>query len=387
MMGMLSFTLLQRTKIVSGLGTCSQLAEILADGGYSRPFVVFDKGVQAAGITDRVLGPLREAGIECVEFSDVVSDPPCDIVERAADLCKSSGCDCVVTIGGGSAIDTGKGVSVLRFNPGRILDYADPSVPMEYCPGLISLPTTAGTGAELSNGIIITDPVAQVKVPIVGNKAMSEYVILDPELTAGMPAGLTMMTGLDVFSHAMEAYTTVLSGPMTDIICEKLMSDVVEFLPRAVADGKDMEARQRMLDCSSMGGWMLANCCAHVGHSLAHIIGAKFHIPHGAACAYAAPATIRFISEAVPTKMMKVGRILGAEFRGDESPEEIGRITADAYVAFRDGLGLKPLSEYGVSRDDAVALADDVAWECFAPLTPRKVEPADAARMLAETFS
>lgn len=384
---MLSFTLLQRTKIVAAPGSASQLAEVLADAGYSRPFVVFDKGVQAAGITDRVLKPLADAGIKWVEFSDVVSDPPCDVVEAAADLCKSSGCDCVVTIGGGSAIDTGKGVSVLRFNPGKILDYADPSVPMEYCPGLISLPTTAGTGAELSNGIIITDPVAQVKVPIVGNKAMSEYVILDPELTMGMPPGLTMMTGLDVFSHSMEAYTTVLAGPMTDIICEKLMADVVEFLPRAVKDGKDMEARQRMLDCSSMGGWMLANCCAHVGHSLAHIIGAKFHIPHGAACAYAAPATIRFIAEAVPEKMAKVARILGAEVPAGATPEQIGRIASDAYTAFRDGMGLKPLSDYGVSKDDAVALAEDVAKECFAPLTPRKVTPEDAARMLSETFS
>lgn len=384
---MMPFTLLQRSKIIAAPGSVSQIAEVVRDGGYSKPFVVFDQGVKACGIADKVLDRLAEAGIPCVEFSDVIPDPPCNIVDAAADLCKSSGCDCVIAIGGGSSIDTGKGVTVLRFNPGHILDYANPENQMVHCPGLISVPTTAGTGAELSNGIIITNPETQVKVPLVGDKAMSEYVILDPELTTGMPAGLTIATGLDVFSHAMEAYTTVLSGPMTDIICEKLMEDVVEYLPRAVRNGGDMEARQRMLDCASLGGWMLFNCCAHVGHSLAHVIGAKFHVPHGAACAYAAPAMMRFITPAVPEKMRKIGTILGAEFDGSEDSAQIAQKAIDAYVAFRDGLGLKPLPDYGISKEAAVALAPEIPVECFAPLTPRKVTEEDAARMLAEIFS
>lgn len=125
---------------------------------------------------------------------------------------------------------------------------------------------------------------------------MAEYVLIDPELTYGIPSFITVPTGLDVFSHAMEAYTTVLSRPMPDIVCEKIMEDVVEYLPRCIKEEVDVEARTRMLILASMGGWTLANCCAHVGHSLAHVIGAKFHVPHGAACAYAAPAMIRFIS-------------------------------------------------------------------------------------------
>jgi alcohol dehydrogenase class IV len=377
---------MQRSKIISAPGSFLQIVEVLKDGGYSRPFVVFDKGVKAVGIADKVLDVLRSAGIRFVEFSDVIPDPPCNVVEDAADLCKSSECDCVIAIGGGSSIDTAKGVSVLRFNKGKILDYADPSVPMEYCPGLISIPTTSGTGSELSNGIIITNPETQVKVPIVGNKAMSEYVILDPELTVGLPAGLTVITGLDVFSHAMEAYTTILAGPMTDIICEKIMQDVVQYLPRATKNGKDIEARQRMLDCASMGGWMLANCCAHVGHSLAHVIGAKFHIPHGAACAYACPAAMRFIAPAVPVKLRKVGEILGAKFDGYEDSAQIAKKTVAAYEELCKELGLKPRSEYGISKEAAVLLAKDVSTECFAPLTPRKVTEEDAARMLAETF-
>jgi len=131
---------------------------------------------------------------------------------------------------------------------------------------------------------------------------------------------------------------------------------------------------------------MLFNCCAHVGHSIAHTIGAKMHIPHGAACAYGAPATIRFIAPAVTEKVRKIGEILGVGFDGTEDADAIGRKTADAYIAFRDGLGLIPLSDFNIDKAAALALAKDVSVECFAPLSPRKVTEEDAYRMLDETF-
>ena len=214
----MAISLLQKAKIIAAPGASAQIADVLQDAGYKKPFVVFDKGVKAAGIVDKVTDVLKSNGYEFVEFGDVLPDPPCDMVENAADICKKNGCDCVVVIGGGSSIDTGKAVTVLRYNKGHILDYAKPDAVMEQCYGLIAIPTTAGTGAEMSNGIIITDPATQTKCPIVGDKAMAEYVLIDPELTYGIPSFITVPTGLDVFSHAMEAYTTVLSRPMPDIV-------------------------------------------------------------------------------------------------------------------------------------------------------------------------
>lgn len=383
---MLSFTLLQKAKIVAGPGSSEKIVEVLQDAGYKKPFIIYDQGVKMCGITDKIVSVIKAAGYDFVEFDEVVPDPPCDMVEKAADICKSNGCDCVIAIGGGSSIDTGKGVTVLRFNPGHILDYAKPDAEMKFSPGLISIPTTSGTGAELSNGIIISDPVAEIKWPIVGTMAMSEYVLLDANLTLGMPMGLTLMTGLDVLSHAMEAYTTVLAGPMSDIVCEKVMADVVEYLPRVVKDGNDLEARQRMLLNASLGGWMLQNACAHVGHSLAHTIGAKFHVPHGAACAISAPSALRFIAPAVPAKVKKIGQILGAEFKGDETPEQIGDIASMAYVRFCDDLGLKSATEFGLEKEATVNLAQFIPCECFAPLTPRKVSEEDAKKMLESIF-
>lgn len=384
----LNYALQQKSKVLSGVGTVSKIGEVVTESGYSKAFVVYDKGIKDSGIADKVVQFLKDAGIETVTFDKVLPDPPDNIVEEAAELCKQTECDCVIAVGGGSTIDTAKGVTVLRFNPGKILDYAKPDAQMCFCPGLISIPTTSGTGSELSNGIIISDHTTGEKIPIVGYNAMSESIILDPELTVGMPQGLTAITGLDVFSHAMEAYTTVLASPIVDPLCEKVLQDVVEYLPKVISDGSDLDARTHMLMSASLGGWMLANCCAHVGHSLGHVLGGTFHLPHGAACAYACPAAMRFIAPAVPQKIRKVGEILGASFTGKETPEEIADITCTAYIQFRDDIvGLKPLAEYGIDAASAAALAPKVAVECFAPLTVRPVTEDAARTMLQEIFA
>ncbi|MDO5846983.1 MAG: iron-containing alcohol dehydrogenase [Methanocorpusculum sp.] len=383
----LNFALTQRFKVVSGAGTLSTLGEIITAAGYHKAFVLYDAGIRDTGIAEKILTVLKNAGIDAVTFDKVQSDPPEHIVEEAADLCKSSGCDCVVAVGGGSTIDTGKGVTVLRFNPGHILDYANPEVQMQYSPGLISIPTTSGTGAELSNGIIISNSKTGEKVPIVGYNAMSEYVILDPELTVGMPKGLTAMTGLDAFSHAAEAYTTVLTSPIVAPICEKVMQEIAEYLPRAMKDGHDIEAREHMLIASSLGGWLLSNCCAHVGHSLAHVLGGCLHVPHGAACAYTCPSALHFIAPVVPAKVRKIGEILGAKFTGNEDPEQIAQLTGAAYKKFRDeSVGMPPLSAFNVTQESAAALAPKVVVECFAPLTPRQVTEDAARAMYEEMF-
>lgn len=383
----LNYALQQTTKVISGAGCIANIAELLNDAGYKKPFLICDPGIKATGVIEKIQNILCEAQMESVLFDRVQPDPPDDIVEEAADICKSNECDCVVAIGGGSSIDTGHGVTVLRFNPGHILDYANPENQMVYCPGLISVPTTAGTGAELSNGIIISNHVTGEKVPIVGYMAMSEYAILDPEMTVGMPKGLTAMTGLDAFAHAMEAYTTVLNSAIISPVCEKVMENVVANLPIVMENPTDIKARETMLMSASLGGWCLANCCAHVGHSLAHVLGGAFHMPHGAAVAYGAPATIKHIAPAVPEKVKKIGEILGVAFDGTETPEQIGEKTAAAYINFRDVvLGFKPVAEWGIDKNAAVALAPKIVAETFAPLTPQPVTEEKAAAILAEIF-
>ena len=382
---MLSFSLVQNSKVLAGCGTSVQIGELIKEAGYKKAFLVFDSGVKAAGIIDKILESLSACGIEYIEFDKVLPDPPAEIVNEGSKLCNSKNCDCVIAIGGGSAIDTAKGVTILRFNDGQILDYGKPGAEVKKSLGLISIPTTSGTGSELSNGLIISDPEHNNKVPILATNAMSEYVILDPELTIGMPEGLTMMTGLDVFSHAAEAYTTVLSNIATDMICEKVMETVVEYLPIAINDRSNLEARTKMHVSASMGGWMLANSCAHVGHSIAHVIGAKYHLVHGAACAYGFPAMIKHIVPVCSAKVKNIGKILGAEFNGTESVEEIGNITANAYITFRDEvLKLKPIKDYNLDYSNMEEVENAVVNEPFAGLSPVPVTKEKVTDMLKD---
>ena len=197
--------------------------------------------MKAAGIIDQVLESLNVAGIAYTEFNKVLPDPPAEVVDEGAKLCKAEECDCVIGIGGGSAIDTAKGINILRVNGGSILDYADPEKEMKKSLGLMSVPTTSGTGSEMSNGLIISDTANNSKVAILVVNGMSEFAVIDPAFAAGMPLGLTIMTGLDVFSHATEGYTSALANPMTDMINRSIMQTVVECLPHAVADGTNME--------------------------------------------------------------------------------------------------------------------------------------------------
>lgn len=360
----------QTVKMVCGWDSLNQLPQLLKDEGYSRPLIVCDQVVRQIGLLNRMETLVKEAGGQPVVFDQVQPDPPAHIVDAGAELCRKEGCDCVIAVGGGSTIDTAKGINLLRFNGGKILDYAR-GEEHKSAEGLIAIPTTAGTGSELSNGMIVTDTENAQKLAII---AYGNYAILDPALTTTMPASLTVNTGLDVFSHAFEAYTSVLSNPMADAVCEKVMEQVYHWLPAAKADPQDRTARQRMAVASSMGGWMLANACAHVGHSLAHVLGAKFHMPHGLVCSYTLPVTMECIAPVVPEKVKYVGEILGVTFSGTESAQEIGEKTAAAYRKFRDGLLDGKEVSFPINEENIEALAQEVTREAFAGLTPVKVD-------------
>lgn len=373
----MDFKLIQSVKVLTGAGCSSKLSEIIAESGYQKAFVVTTKG-------RRELAEKLCRGFECIVFDKVLPDPPSDIVEEGARLCKAEGCDCVLSIGGGSSIDAAKGINVLRFNDGGIIDYA--TKPMKPCSGLIIVPTTSGTGSELSNGAIITDVKTGAKMPILCFNCMPEYALLDPELTASMPKSVTRDTGLDTFSHAAEAYTSVMSDTTTGLICEAVMCTVANNLANVCNNGSDMVAREKMQSAAALGGWMLYNNCAHVGHSFAHVIGAELHIIHGQACAYGLPSVLRLIAPSVPDKVKRIGEILGAKFSGKESAQEIGDRTAAAYIAFVKLVGLPDIPKFDLSEERIDEMAEKIVNEPFARLSPVKVDKAAAMKIIKESF-
>lgn len=381
---MLEFTFVQSVKILNGAGSINKIGELLNTAGYKKPLIVCGNSVKKNGTLDKIYASFKEYGIKSVVYNKVLPDPPAEIVDEGARISKENGCDCVIGLGGGSSIDTAKGINVLRFNEGSILNYA--AKPMKHCTGLIAIPTTSGTGSELSNGAIVSDTVNNLKMPIMCIENMPEYAILDPELTVSMPKKLTLLTGLDTFSHCYEAYTSKLSNPLSDIVCEKLLEIIVTYLPKALENPEDIEAREKLQCASALGGFMLYNACAHVGHSIAHVIGAKLHIIHGAACAYGTPSVLKAISPVVPEKVKKIGTILGAKFTGNESEAEIGEKSAEAYRKFTDSIGLEKIEKFELDSKEFSDIAQAIVKEAFAPLSPVTIDKELAEKMLAETL-
>ncbi len=373
-------TFVQRVRTLTGAGCLSEIGLITRELGYRKALLVYDQGIGNTDIPARIMASLETEGVAYSIFDRVQSDPPSYLVDEGAALCKETCCDCVIGIGGGSAIDVAKGINLLRFNEGGILDYV---ATLDYnpCHGLLVIPTTSGTGSELSDGAIITDTANNKKVPVICVNNMADYVLLDPELTAGMPPRLTMLTGLDAFTHLVEGYTSTRATIMTEMVCEAAMESIVENLPRALLNGKDLQARARMQAAASLGGWMLYSCGTHAGHSTAHALGGNLHMIHGAACAYMLPALLQLICPAVPGKVKKIGQILGASFNGDENAETIGKITAEAFRSFCWTLGLPPVEEVVVSPALLDEMADQIVHDGLTRNTPVAVS-MDVARSL-----
>lgn len=383
---MLNFQLAQPVNVLFGAGSVAQAGELLQGLGLKKAFLVCDEGVQKAGIVDRVQKSIQEAGLESVVYDKVLADPPAAIVDAGIAAYRREGCDAILAVGGGSSIDTAKGINILRYNEGPILRFADFSAEMQPSPGLIAIPTTAGTGSEMSDGLVITGD-DHVKHPILANKAMTSYAIVDPQLMTGMPPHLTASTGMDALCHALESYTSSAANMLTDQICEGNISSILRWLPRAVADGSDLEARSHMAAASSISGWMLCYGHTHAGHSVAHILGAEYGIPHGFACAYAEPWVLEFNAPAMPQKTKQIGEWLGASFQGGETPEEIGRITRDAFIHFRDNvLGIRPATDFSHDPAGYPTISEEIAAEMFQAFNPRKMEPADALAIVKRIF-
>lgn len=383
---MIQYTFTQSVKVLSKAGCISQIGEVLKESGYKKAMLIHGKGIAGTQIPSRVTESLEQEGIQHISYTNVQPDPPAEMIDEGAQLCIRQGCDCLIAIGGGSAIDTAKGINILRFNGGKILDYVD-NPDYKPCTGLFCIATTAGTGSELSNGCIVTDTEHNKKVPILCFHNMCECAVLDPELTVGLSPHLTMVTGLDAFSHAAESYTTIQANVMSDLICETVMRTVAETLPVVLKDGTDIHAREKMQAAAAIGGWGLYMCGSHVGHSLAHVLGGSLHIVHGAACAYGLPGVLEIISTVCTEKVKKIGEILGAKYTGAESPQQIGQLAAEQYKEFCKKIGLPPVNNYDLSIAELKNLARQVTNETFAVFSPVPITEERALVLLQKALN
>lgn len=373
----------QPVKVVVAHDLDESVLELLKKDDLNKPFIVLDKFLLGVPAVKGMLSLLEKNGIEYKTYADIIPDPPARIINDGAKEMKTFGADSVVAIGGGSSLDSAKGINIVASDGGKIEDYVKNESAIHDLKTLISIPTTAGTGSEMSNALVVTDEETQEKDAILSDKMLSDYALLVPELTVSLPQRQTIASGLDAFSHAAEGYLSTLSSPVADAISEKIMFLSYNYLPGAVKDGKNVEMRQRVMVAACLAGWILNQSGTIVAHSEAHILGSKYHFVHGEAVAYALPAVLKLVAPVEPKKVKEIGKILDAKFNGNETPEEIADITVKAYKHFRDEIvGLHPFSDYGISNEELEKNAEEVVNERFAGNTPVKLTKENVTELL-----
>jgi alcohol dehydrogenase len=376
-------SMLQKVKVVVEHDLADAVMKVLAIERLHRPFIVMDEFLKDTAQVKKLLTVFQREGIEFTAYVDVIPDPPARIINDGAQQMNQSNSDCIIAIGGGSSLDSAKGINIVATNGGTIQNYVTDDSLVKTGKCLISVPTTAGTGSEMSNALVVTDEKTSAKNAILSDNMLSDYALLIPEMTITLPKRMTIASGLDAFSHAAEGYLSKLSTPMTDAICEKVMFLLDNYLPSAVKDGTNLELRERVLVASSLAGWMLNNAGTNVGHSAAHILGAQFHMVHGEAVAYALPGVLQLVADAETKKVKEIGKILGASFTGKEDSQEIAAITVSAYKNFRDNLvGLHPFSDYGISQDQLLDNTTAILHERFAGNTPIDLTQENVTELL-----
>ena len=373
----------QPVKVIVEHDLSKTILELLKNDGLNKPFIVLDKFLLGVPAVKEMLRSLEENGIEYKTYAEIVPDPPARIINDGAKEMKDFSADSVIAIGGGSSLDSAKGINIVASDGGKIEDYVKNESAIHDLKTLISIPTTAGTGSEMSNALVVTDEATEEKNAILSDKMLSDYALLIPELTISLPKRQTIASGLDAFSHAAKGYLSTLSSPVADAIAEKIMFLGYNYLPGAVKDGNNLEMRQRVMIAACLAGWILNQSGTIVAHSEAHILGSKYHFVHGEAVAYALPAVLKLVAPVEPKKVKEIGKILGAKFSGNETPEEIAETTVKTYKHFRDEMvGLHPFSDYGISNQELEKNAEEVVDERFAGNTPVKLTKENVSELL-----
>ena len=373
---MKSFSFQLPTRIEFGHGVSAAAGEEARAAGGTRALVVTDPGVEAAGLVEPVVARLADAGLSTVVFDDVAPNPRDTSVDHGAEVVRAEGCDVLVAVGGGSPMDTAKAIGVVATQGGRAQDYEGygkverPSMP------LIAVPTTSGTGSEVTFWAVITDSARSFKMTMGSAYCAPRVALVDPDLTVGLPADITAYTGIDALTHAIEGYTATLSQPLSDSLSVTAIRLVGQSLRRACADGADRDARSGMSLASLIAGVAFGNSDTAAVHCMGEAIGGLYDTPHGLAMAVYLPVVAEYNVMAAPEKFAVVAEALGEDVSG-LSPLEAARRAPVAIRKLAEDLGIPTAAEVGVRREDHAQLARMASVNVAVESNPRTVTERD----------
>jgi len=374
-------------EIVFGAGVLDEIGHAARRLGAVCPLLVTDAGVLAAGWGEQAVAHLRAAGLSPTGWSAVTPNPKDHEVVAGAQAYLAGGCDVIVAVGGGSVIDATKAIAVLVSNGGQIFDYEGIDLIARPIPPLVAAPTTAGTGADVSQFAVITDTTRRLKATLIGRTLVPDISLTDPRLLVTMPDWLSATTGLDALTHGVEAYVSRAASFLTDEHALSAVALVGQHLERSVHDPLDEAARTGMARASLSAGLAFTNAILGAAHAISHQIGGLLDLPHGMLNAILLPHVVRFNAAAEPARFRPLAAALGVRDALDLPDDEVGEALAREIGVLATAIGApETLSGIGVTEDDLPALARQTLHDACLTTNPREVCEEDVSAILKAAF-
>ena len=369
-------------EVIFGSGSIHQVGESCARLGARHVLIVTDKGVTDAGWAELTENSCREAGLSSVVFSNVSVNPTAEETEQCAQAYLAHGCDALIGVGGGSAIDTAKAAAILTTNGGHIRDYEGVDQISKPLPPLVMVSTTAGSGSEVSQFSVIVDAERQKKMTIVSKSLVPDIAIIDPDVLATKCARLTASTGLDVLTHAIESFVSIAATPLTDVHAKNALKLATQFLRPSVASRYNKEAKEMMAMASLHAGLAFSNAILGAVHAMAHTIGGRYPLLHGDINAVLLPHVMEFNALAAPEKFKEMAELMGEDVRSlstiAASEKAISHVRK---LAIDIGAPLT-LSEMGFEESAIPAISEIALLDACMITNPRDISAEEVAELL-----
>jgi len=374
-------------KVILGMNTSGLAADEIEQLGGGGVLLVTDAGLAGSGLLRPVEASLKSRGIACRLYDGVIPEPPSAVIDRGVEIFREQGCRVVLGIGGGSSLDVAKGIAILSGNPGRILDYVGVErVPQRGAP-LVLMPTTAGTGSEVTRVLVVTDERDNVKSVVFSRFALADAAIVDPMLTVSMPPAVTADTGMDAFVHAVETYVSANATVFSDLYAERAIELIARWLPVACAKGSNLQARYHMSEAAALAGLAFGSGGLGAVHALAYPLGTEYHMTHGRTNAIMLPHVMRFNLAGSPQKYARIAALMGRGAKGlplleagHRAVEAVKELLQSAGISFHIG-------DYGIPRDQIPKLAQAAMKQArlFVP-NPRDLTEDDVRAVYEDAY-
>ena len=360
-----------------GAGAINAISDEIRSRAFTKAFVVTDPDLLKFAVTDKVLDVLKNADIEYAVFSDVKANPTIENVQNGVKAFKECGADCIVAVGGGSAMDTAKAIGIIITNPEfedvRSLEGVAPT--KNKCVPIIAVPTTAGTAAEVTINYVITDVEKKRKFVCVDVHDIPVVAVVDPDMMASMPAALTAATGMDALTHAIEGYITKGAWELSDMFHIKAIEVIAKSLRGAVKNEKD--GRDGMALGQYIAGMGFSNVGLGVDHSMAHTLSAYYDMPHGKACAVLLPTVMAYNAECTGEKYRDIAKAMGVQGVDNMTQEEYRKAAVDAVRQLSEDVGIESTLKGIVKEEDVLELAESAYADACRPGNPRETSVED----------